>query len=132
MKHSRNTTPPPSILQPKLIPAVTKLKDCYVVWQKYLQGIPKQNRYTLGSRIDETFLTAIEFCFLASYAPLETKLNYLERTISRIDLLKLLIQLLWEIKALDNKKYIELSEYLIEIGRMLGGWKKGLETRRRK
>lgn len=103
-----------------------------MVWQKYLQGIPKQNRYTLGSRIDETFLTAIEFCFLASYAPLETKLNYLERTISRIDLLKLLIQLLWEIRALDNKKYIELSEYLIEIGRMLGGWKKGLEAKKRK
>jgi len=30
----------------------------------------------------------------------------------------------WEIKALDNKKFILLSEKLNEIGKMLGGWSK--------
>ena len=28
----------------------------------------------------------------------------------------------WDIKALDNKKYIALSEALSEPGKMLGGW----------
>jgi len=43
-----------------------------------------------------------------------------------IDVLKFFLQVAWEIKALDNKKFIELSEKLIEIGRMLGGWNKQL------
>ena len=30
--------------------------------------------------------------------------------------------LLWETKSMDNKKYIELSLKLDEVGRNLGGW----------
>lgn len=106
-----------------------KLKNAYNLWQNYLVHFPKQNRYTLGSKIDDVFLVAIEFCFLASYANKETKIIHLERCISRVDLLKLLLQLAWEIRALDNKKYVLLSEQLQEAGRMLGGWRKGLETK---
>ncbi|OGB73855.1 hypothetical protein A3K24_03490 [candidate division Kazan bacterium RIFCSPHIGHO2_01_FULL_44_14] len=118
--------PPPEPLQPKLVAVVLKLKDGYKIWQEYLVHFPRQNRYTLGTRIDAVFLFAIEYCFLASYAPKDTKLGLLSRTISQVDLLKLLLQLAWEIQALDHKKYAHLSEYLIESGRMLGGWKKGL------
>jgi hypothetical protein len=112
-----------------LIPVVLKLKDVYALWQEFLIHFPKQNRYTLGSKIDDIFLVAIEFCFLASYAHRDTKIIHLERCISRVDLLKLLLLLAWEIRALDTKKYITLSEQLQEIGRMLGGWRKGLETK---
>ncbi len=106
-----------------------RLKDTYGLWQRYLVDFPKQNRYTLGNKIDDVFLIAIEFSFLASYAKLDTKIIHLERCISRVDLLKLLLQLAWEIHALDNQKYITISEHLTEIGRMLGGWRKGLENR---
>lgn len=108
---------------------VLQLKNIYGLWQDHLTHFPKQNRYTLGNKIDEVFLLAIEYCFLASYAGKETKIIHLERCISRVDLLKLLLQLAWEIRALDTKKYIALSEPLEEVGRMLGGWKKGLETK---
>ncbi len=101
----------------------------YGIWQAYLIHFPKQNRYTLGSKIDEVFLLAIEYCFLASYAPKDTKIIHLNRCISRVDLLKLLLQLSWEIQALDTKKYTVLSEQLQEVGRMLGGWRKGLEVK---
>ena len=37
-----------------------------------------------------------------------------------------MLQIAWEIKALDAKKYILLSGKLDEIGRMLGGWLKQL------
>ena len=112
-----------------MIPVVLNLKDTYRIWQEYLISFPKQNRYTLGNKIDEVFLIAIEYCLLASYASKETKLIHLERCISRVDLLKLLLQLAWEIRALDTKKYTVLGEQLQEVGRMLGGWKKGLESK---
>lgn len=108
---------------------VIRLKDTYALWQQFLISFPKQNRYTLGTKIDGIFLNAIEFCFLASYASKETKLVHLERCISRVDLLNLLLQLAWDVRALDNQKYIRLAEQLNEVGRMLGGWKKGLTTK---
>jgi len=127
--HTPNSTPPPTIIQPKLVSVVVRLKDTYGIWQEYLVHFPKQNRYTLGSKIDKVFLTSIEYCFLASYAPRDSKGILLERAISRVDLLKLLLQLAWEIQALDNKKYARISEQLSGIGRMLGGWKKGLASK---
>ena len=42
----------------------------------------------------------------------------------KLDLLKLFLQIAWEIKGIDTKKYIILSEKLAEIGKMLGGWHK--------
>lgn len=50
----------------------------------------------------------------------------IDRAISRTDLLKLLLQLAWDTKALDSNKYAHLAERLAEIGRMLGGWKRQL------
>jgi hypothetical protein len=43
-----------------------------------------------------------------------------------MDILKLFLQIAWENKLIPSEKYIELSTKLQEIGRMLGGWKKGL------
>jgi len=111
-------------LQPKLIPVVLKLKDAYGIWQSYLNHFPKANRFTLGSKIDDVFLAAIEYCFLASYASVGDKLIFIDKAISRVDLIKLLLQLAWEIHALDTKKFTHLSEYLAESGRMLGGWRR--------
>lgn len=124
-KPSSNTTTP----QIKLIPVVLKLKDTYGIWQMYLTHFPKANRFTIGTKIDTLFLEAIESAFLASYTHSSAKMDLLSTSISKIDLVKLLLQLSWEIKALDNKKYIHISERFNEIGKMLGGWKKQLLTK---
>ena len=47
------------------------------------------------------------------------------------DILKFMLQIMWEINLLDNKKYIALSKHLEEIGRMLGGWQKKTKTPQR-
>jgi len=44
--------------------------------------------------------------------------------------MKFLIKLLWEIKSLDNKKYIHLSAPLMEIGKMIGAWLKTFKNLR--
>mgnify|MGYP001282555127 CR=1 FL=1 len=52
----------------------------------------------------------------------EEKLPYVRIAIRKLDTLKILLMVLWETKALDNKKYIALSEKFSSLGRMLGGW----------
>lgn len=53
----------------------------------------------------------------------------LDRAISRVDLIKLLLQLAWDIKAIDTHKYITLGDMLSETGKMLGGWKKQISNK---
>ncbi len=49
---------------------------------------------------------------------------YLQKAGVKLDVLKFFLQIAWEIKALDNKKYAALSQHLNEVGKMLGGWMK--------
>ena len=75
------------------------------------------------------FIEIIELLFVASYLGKQEKLPYLQKAIRRLDVLKFFFQISWEIKALDNKKYISVSSNLNEIGRMLGGWIRGIQNK---
>jgi len=53
--------------------------------------------------------------------------------LNKIDLklktLKFFIRMSYEIKSLSQSRYIKLEERSLEIGRMLGGWIKKLNTK---
>ena len=115
--HTSNSTPPPAIF-----PVLQKLKGAYLLWCEYHAKLPKNKRYSLGQKIDWLFIEAIEAIATASFLVREEKLPYVRRAIQKIDTLKILLMILWESKALDNKKYVALSAKLDEVGRMLGGW----------
>jgi hypothetical protein len=100
------------------------LVTLYKSWHEFTPNLPKSARYSLGIKIDSFFAEALESIFSASYAGKEEKLIYLRQASSKIDLLKFFLQVLWEIKDLDNKRYLLFSEKLQEIGRMLGGWQR--------
>ncbi len=59
---------------------------------------------------------------VAGFISREKKLPYLSSAIMKVDTLKVLLMVLWENKSLDNKRYIQLSQKISEIGKMLGGW----------
>lgn len=113
----------------KLLPVLEKTKATYILWFNYRDTFPKKSRYTLGDKIDKLFLDILELLNLATYQKLEDKLLTLSKTILKLDALKFFLMISWEVKLLDNQKYIALSEQLQELGRMIGGWKKGLGTK---
>ncbi len=122
---------PPSMKAPPrhFLPIIEHCLLVYKLWHEYRNNFPKKSRYTLGDKIDLLFLQTLELLFIASYQPKERKLLTLEMAIKKLDLLKFFLRISWELEVLDNKKFIVLSEKLQEIGRMLGGWRKGLETK---
>lgn len=83
----------------------------------------------MGAKIDNSFLDVIELLFLAQITNQNNKLPTLQKASSKLDLLKFFLQITWELKVLDNKKYIILSKPLNEIGRMLGGWLRTTEKK---
>lgn len=50
------------------------------------------------------------------------------RANSQLDLLKLLIRLARDIKAIKQSQYLLLEERLQEVGKMLGGWLRSLNN----
>jgi hypothetical protein len=106
----------------KPLPVIQKTVSAYKQWHSFLPNFPKTARYTLGLKIDTLFTDVTELIFSAIYQSKENKISYIEKAITKLDLLKFFLQVSWEIKALDGKKYIALSEQLYEVGRMLGGW----------
>jgi len=118
--HTFNTPPQTSPV------VILREKEAYKYWLILHRDFPKTERYGIGRRIDTLFLEVLELNFAASYLPPDQKIILLGKTISRLDILKFFLQLAWENKLIPNEKYIALSQNLEEIGRMLGGWKKGL------
>lgn len=106
-----------------------KTKTAYSLWFQLLKDFPKIYRYNLGGKIENYFLSLLENIFIAVYLSGDRKSAQLSMAILKLDSLKFFLQLAWENKCLSTIKYSSLSEKLDEIGRMLGGWKKGLETK---
>ena len=120
--HNNNSfkqAPPQPIL-------IYKAKEAYQYWQVLHRNFPKSERFSLGQKISQTFIEVLELNFNASYLAPEQKIILLTKASSRLDVLKFFIQLAWGGKLMPTEKYIKLSKKLEEIGRMLGGWRRGL------
>lgn len=88
--------------------------------------MPKQDQYSLGGKIQSICLELLENLISASHTDKKSKLEYLAKASTKLDLLKTLVRLAEDIKAIPTKKYLSLSEKLQEIGKMLGGWMRSL------
>ncbi|MBU1091295.1 diversity-generating retroelement protein Avd [Patescibacteria group bacterium] len=104
------------------IPIFKKTYELYKSFYGLRQTVAKQDRYTIWQRCENIILDILENILLASQLSKSDKLPILKKTSLRLNLLRVLIRLCKEIKAIDNKKYLLLQEMIDEIGRMLGGW----------
>lgn len=110
----------------QVLPVIQHTLSVYKTWYGYRDNIPKKSRYTLGDTIDRRFINVLDLLNRASHQGPNEKLPTLELAVSSIDTLKFFLQIAWEIHALDDKKYLALSEGLHEVGRQTGSWRKGV------
>ncbi len=122
--HSQNSTPPRTIL-----PVLVKTKETYQFWLLLFRNFPKTERFGIGNKIDQSFLDTLELIFCLGYLSVEHKIPILNRAITKFDLVKFFTQLAWENRLIPTDKYSILASKLGEIGRQLGGWKKGLQKK---
>ncbi|MEK9180995.1 MAG: four helix bundle protein [Patescibacteria group bacterium] len=105
-----------------------KLTDSYKSWHNTLPHIPRLTRYSLGEKINNLFIELSELVLTAGFTAKEHKGIIIQKASIKLDTLKFFLQIAWELKALDNKKFAELSQPLVEVGKMLGGWQKQILT----
>ncbi len=122
--HKTNTTasnPPPQTLS-----VLEKTKSLYKQWIGIHRNMDRTVRFGLGTKIDVLLLDILEILRKSEYTPIDKKIPMLENAIDRIDSLRFFLQVLWEIHSVSNEQYALLATAVENLGRMVGGWKKGL------
>ena len=104
------------------LPILDKTLEAYKKWQLCMISIPKIYRYSLGLRVDNLFIDIIENIISSLYSNKSSKFSNLGCVSVKLDLLKFMLKVSWELKIVNDKKYIDLSLSVDEVGRMLGGW----------
>lgn len=110
-------------------PLFKKGYDLYKLFYSFRTTIPKQEKYTLWQKSESLLIEVLEGILSASYKQKFEKTPTLEKTSLKLNVLRILIRLMKDTKAIDNKKYCLLEEAVDEIGRMLGGWLKSTISR---
>ena len=110
----------------KLLPVIERAKEVYRAWIPMRRDIPREERFGVGAKIDSLFLETFETLRRATYANGKAKIDLLQQAIENIDSLRFFVQLAWELSLLTNTRYSTLGEGVENIGRMVGGWRKGL------
>ncbi len=91
--------------------------------------MPRLERFGLGAMIEENFLSLLNILRKAAYADVTRKLVLLEEAVDTVDCLRFFLQLAWETKTISNAHLASIGEGIEEVGRMVGGWRKGLLTK---
>lgn len=104
------------------IPIFKKAYDLYKTFHEYRKVVPKQDRFSIFERTETALLDVIESIMQASGESKKEKLPTLEQASFRLNMLRVFIRLMKDVKTIDGKKYLVLESAIDEMGRMLGGW----------
>ena len=87
----------------------------------------RDQRYLLGSRLQNTSLDILEHLISASVCPVENKAVWVARASARLEHLRFLFRLSYSIKMVNARSYEYGAKSLTEMGRMLGGWQRTIQ-----
>lgn len=104
------------------IPIFKKVYELYKNFYLLGSSVSKQDRYTIYLKCENTLLEVIEGILKAGQLSKDRKLPILERTSLKLNLLRVFIRLMKDVKSINLKQYASMEEQIDEIGRMLGGW----------
>ncbi len=105
-------------------PILRKIVNTYRVLHAFLDKLPKTYRYTLGYKIDTSFIEFGEQITAAFYSKDQQKISHLNNASQKLNFLNFLLKIAWEIRVVGTDRYAAIGQALAEIGRMLGGWQK--------
>jgi len=110
------------------IPIFKKTYDLYKLFHEYRKVVPKRDKFTIFERCESIILDIVGGILRASSEKKIAKVATLEQCSINLNMLRVFIRLMKDVKAIDCKKYISLESLIDEIGRMLGGWIKSSKS----
>ena len=99
-----------------------KICDFYKKIYLFSQKIDKKNKFGIFAKIENICLDAIILILEARFEIKIYKIKPLKSARTKIEILKRLIRISWELKIIEDKKYIDLESDLIEISKEINNW----------
>jgi hypothetical protein len=90
--------------------------------------MPKFDRYTLGLPIVPKAFDALDMAMLARSKKGNSQLLLVNKIDVELKSIQLRLRIANEAKCLPDKAHMILSEHLIELGKIIGGWLKKIEN----
>jgi hypothetical protein len=96
----------------------------------YLIGnkLPKRDKLGFHNYIEKEFLKTFSLIISASLEPKPEKIVLLKQARIKIETLKQLIRIEYELKIISEKIYLQIELKLQEISKMTNGWLKYSQT----
>lgn len=98
---------------------------CYdfIKWvMPHIAKFPRNQRYTLGERIENKLFVLLEFLIEAQYS--KDKIAILKKANLEIEQLRYLFRLSYDLRLFNLKAYEFSARSLLEIGSQVGSWLK--------
>lgn len=108
------------------LPVINRTQELYESISPITQKLPAFKQQTIGRRLENGILDLLELLIMAKYAPLAHKGVYLIKASARIELIQFQLRMLLTQKLANETTLHQLQAKTLEIGRMLGGWRKSL------
>lgn len=109
-------------------PIIIKTYDIYKAVFDINNHLDKRYRYSLGNSLEITILTMLENFIMAKNAPKPLKSAYLIKAGAQQEVAIFKLRLILELKLANETKIFQTQAKLAEVGRMLGGWLKSLNS----
>ncbi len=104
------------------IPLVATLFIIYEQAHGMIFTLPKFERYTLGEKIENSILDAVELTIIGNGANRFDKEKIFLRVNAKIELLKILYRLALNNQMIKGEKYLAVEKNLQEAGKQIQGW----------
>lgn len=108
------------------MPVINRTQELYESIHPITQKLPALKQQTIGRRLEDSILSVLELLIMAKYAPAAHKGAYLIKAAAQVELVQFQLRILLTQKLANETTLHQLQAKTIEIGRMLGGWRKSL------
>jgi len=93
----------------------------FIKWAiPHIAKFPRNQRYTLGERIENKLFRLLGLLIEAQYS--REKTDFLKKTNLEIEQMRHLFRLAYDLRLINLKTYELSARYLSDIGTQVGGW----------
>jgi hypothetical protein len=86
----------------------------------HIAEFPRNQRYTLGERIENKLFLLLELLIEAQYS--KDKIDALKKANLAIEQMRFLFRLCHDLRLINPKTYELSAKYLADVGCQVGGW----------
>lgn len=109
------------------ISVIIRTQELYESVGKLTEKLPALKQQTIGKRLENNILQLLELLIMAKYAPSARKGPYLIKAAAQTEIIQFQLRILLTQKLANETTLHQLQAKVVEIGRMLGGWRKSVQ-----